>query len=213
MLNMIRTIAATALFSAASVWAGDYEAGVHYKVLDEPQPVAVADEQILVEEAFWYGCPHCYDLEDNIQPWKSEKADDVVFKGVPAMFGRAWTVHAQLYYTAEVLGVLPKVHDAIFEAIHLKKQRLLSEGEQKALMVTIGGVSPEDFDKAYNSFTVKTRMSQGDQRVRNFKIDGVPALIVNGKYVVTGKSAGSEEEMINVMNHLIEKERAALTES
>ncbi len=194
--------------TAALVSATEFEAGVHYKVLETPQPVAVADGNVLVEEAFWYGCPHCYDLEDVLVPWKETKADNVIFKGVPAMFGRPWVMHARLYYTAEVLGVLPKVHLQIFEAIHLKKERLLSKGEQRDFLVANAGISPDNFDKAYDSFIVSTRMSQGDQRVRNFGIDGVPALIVNGKYVISSRMAGGREQMIEVVNHLVQKEQA-----
>lgn len=204
--QIILTLLAT--LAAAVVSAADFEAGVHYKVLETPQPVTVAEGNVLVEEAFWYGCPHCYDLEDVLVPWKSSKPDNVVFKGVPAMFGRPWVLHARLYYTAEVLGVLPKVHLQIFEAIHLKKERLLSKSEQRDFMVKNAGVSADNFDKAYDSFIVSTRMNQGDQRVRNFGIDGVPALIVNGKYVISSRMAGGREQMIEVVNHLVKKEQA-----
>lgn len=198
------------LLATAAATAAEFEEGVHYKLVDQPQPAAVADGQVLVEEAFWYGCSHCFNLEEVIIPWKKTKPDNVVFKGLPAMFGRPWVLHARLYYTAEVLGVLPQLHVKIFEAIHLKDQRLLSKTDQRNFVVEHAGVSAADFDKAYDSFIVNTRMSQGDQRVRSFGIDGVPALIVNGKYVVSGRTAGGRQQMIDVVNYLVKQEQATL---
>ena len=202
-------LAATLMVTASLAQAAAYEAGKHYTVLDHPVPV-LADGKVHVEEAFWYGCPHCFHLESTLKPWKAKLPADVVFEGVPAMFGRAWVVHAQLYYVADVLGVLPKVHDAIFRAIHIDKQRLLDRDDQRDFLVEKAGIAAKDFDKAYESFTVKSRMKQGDQRIRAFKISGVPALIVQGKYVISASSAGGQEKMVDVADYLIEKERQAL---
>lgn len=199
--------AATLLFSVTA--HAEFQAGQHYKVL--PQPVTVpADGRVHVEEAFWYGCPHCFRLEDVITPWKKNLPADVQFSGVPAMFGRAWVAHAQLYHVADVLGVLEQMHTSIFRAINLERQPLLSRGDQRDFLVSKAGVSESDFDKAYESFAVKTRMKQADQRIRAFGINGVPALIVQGKYVVDSGSAGGMEAMLRVVDHLIAVERAAL---
>ena len=201
-------IAAAALLFSAAVHA-EYQAGKEYTVLANPVAV-MADGKVHVEEAFWYGCPHCFHLEDSIEPWKKTLASDVSFEGVPAMFGKAWVVHAQLYYVADVLGVLDQVHEPIFKAIHIHKKRLLDKDEQREFLMEKAGVSAADFDKAYESFTVKTRMKQGDQRIRAFQISGVPALIVQGKYVITASTAGSQDDMLKVADFLIAKERAAL---
>lgn len=202
-------LAATLMVTASLAQAAAYEAGKHYTVLAQPVPV-LADGKVHVEEAFWYGCSHCFNLESILKPWKAELPADVIFEGVPAMFGRAWVVHAQMYYVADVLGVLPKVHDAIFRAIHIDKQRLLDRDDQRDFLVEKAGVTAKDFDKAYESFTVKSRMKQGDKRIRAFKISGVPALIVQGKYVISASSAGGQAKMLEVADYLIEKERQAL---
>ena len=202
-------IAATALLIAVSVQAAEYQAGKDYIVLDEPVAV-LADGKVHVEEAFWYGCPHCYHLESILTPWKKNLPADVDFQGVPAMFGRAWVVHAQLFHTAEVLGVEDEVHADIFKAIHAERQRLLRREDQRDFLVEHAGVTAADFDKAYDSFAVQSRMKQGDQRIRDFKINGVPALIIQGKYVVNSTTAGSQEAMLKVADFLIAKERAAL---
>jgi len=202
-------LAATLMASAALAQAAGYEAGKEYKVLEDTVPV-LADGKIHVEEAFWYGCPHCFHLESALKPWKAKLPADVNFQGVPAMFGRAWVVHAQLYYVADVLGILSQVHESIFRALHIEKKRLLDRDDQRDFLVEKAGISAEDFDKAYESFTVKSRMKQGDQRIRAFKISGVPALIVQGKYVVSASSAGGQNKMLDVVDYLIEKERQAL---
>ncbi len=201
-------IAAAALLISAVAHA-EYEAGKEYTVLAEPVAV-MADGKVHIEEAFWYGCPHCFHLEDDIEPWKKNLAADVAFEGVPAMFGRAWVAHAQLYYVADVLGVLSQVHEDIFKAYHIHGKKLLSRDDQRDFLVEKAGVSEKDFEKAYESFTVKSRMKQGDQRIRAFGISGVPALIVQGKYVVTASTAGGQKNMLNVVDYLIAKERAAL---
>ncbi len=199
--------AATLLFSVTA--QAEFQPGQHYKVL--PQAVAVpADGRVHVEEAFWYGCPACFRLEDFLTPWKKNLPADVQFTGVPAMFGRAWIAHAQLYYVTDVLGVAEQVHSQIFRAYHLERQPLLSRADQRDFLVEKAGISAADFDKAYESFAVKTRMKQSDQRIRAFGINGVPALIVQGKYVVDSASAGGMEQMLKVADHLIALERAAL---
>ncbi|GAA6144815.1 thiol:disulfide interchange protein DsbA/DsbL [Thalassolituus maritimus] len=208
MLSSLKKWMTAGLVMMASIAsAAEYEAGKHYKVLEKAVPV-MQDGQIHVEEAFWYGCSHCYSLESVIVPWKKTLAKDVTFSRVPAMFGRAWVVHAQLYYTADALGVLEQVHGDIFNAIHLQKLRLVDKNEQRDFLMTKAGVSAEEFDKAYESFAVRSKMTRGDKRVRAFEISGVPTLIVNGQYVVDASSAGSQAEMVNVVNYLIEQERA-----
>jgi len=204
-----RWIAVPLMMIASLAMADKYSDGNGYTTLSEPVPV-LADGKIHVEEAFWYGCPHCFHLENYVEPWKKTLPADVEFTLVPAMFGRAWVAHAQLFYTADVLGILDKVHTPIFRAIHLEKQRLLSEDDQRDFLVEHGGITEKQFDKAYENFAVKSRMQQADKRIRSFRINGVPALIVNGKYVVNASSAGGQENMTDVVNFLIEKERAAM---
>ena len=207
-----RYMAASLLLIGSLAQAEDFQAGVHYDVLDEPVAV-LADGKVHVEEAFWYGCPHCFHLEEKLKPWVAKLPVDVKFTRVPAMFGRAWVQHAKLYYTAEALGVLDQVHESVFRAFHLNKERLLSEDAQRDFLVSNAGITAKDFDKVYDSFTVKSRMKQGDKRIRSFKISGVPALIVNGKYVVSASTAGGQHKMTAVVDHLIAKERQAVATS
>lgn len=209
MLSQLKKWTAVATLMAASTvaMAADYVAGTHYKVLKDPVPVLM-DGKVHVEEAFWYGCSHCFSLESEINPWKKNLASDVAFERVPAMFRRTWQLHAQLYYTMDQLGVLDQLHSDVFNTIHLQKKRLYEQDEQRQFVTDRTDISAEEFDKAYNSFGIKSRMNRGDKRVRSFQITGVPALIINGKYVVDATSAGGQAEMLKVTDYLIEKERS-----
>lgn len=203
-------LAAVCLLSVfVTAQAEQYSAGNGYTLIANPVTV-MADGKIHVEEAFWYGCPHCYHLEAAITPWSKQLASDVQFTGVPAQFGRPWVAHAQLYYTSQVLGVQDQVHDKIFNAFHEQRKQLLNKSDQRNFLAKEAGVSAADFDKAYDSFTVRSRMKQANQRIEAFGINGVPAIIVQGKYVVDASSAGGQQNILKVVDFLINKERQAL---
>lgn len=202
-------LAIVALTFAFNATAAEYSAGNGYTLLNQPVAV-VADGKIHVEEAFWYGCPHCYELEGSVSQWSKTLAKDVELSGVPAQFGRPWVSHAQLYYTADILGILEKVHAPIFNAIHRGNQRLVTKSDQRDFLMEAAGITAEEFDKAYDSFTVRSRMKQANQRIQAFGINGVPAMIVQGKYVVDASSANGQRNILKVVDFLIEKERQAL---
>lgn len=207
--NLKSWLVIVALIFTFNVNAADYSPGNGYTVLNNPVAV-VADGKIHVEEAFWYGCPHCNELERSVSLWSKTLAGDVQLSGVPAQFGRAWVSHAQLYYTADILGVLDQVHAPIFNAIHRGNQRLVTKDEQRKFVMKIAKVTAEDFDKAYDSFSVRSRMKQANQRIQAFGINGVPAMIVQGKYIVDASSANGQNNILKVVDFLIEKERQAL---
>ncbi|MEN9465520.1 MAG: hypothetical protein RL217_1701 [Pseudomonadota bacterium] len=208
-LKLVSWLAALAVVFSFSTQAAPYSEGNGYTLLKTPVAV-MADGKVHVEEAFWYGCPHCFQLEGAVSAWRQKLPADVEFTGVPALFGRAWVSHAQFYYVADSLGVLDKVHEPIFRAIHVENQHLLSKSDQRDFLQEKAGVAPADFDKAYESFTVKSRMKQADARIRAFGINGVPAMIVQGKYLVDSSSAGGNANMLKVVDFLIEQERKAL---
>ena len=175
-----------------------------YKIIEQPQAVP-ANGKVHVEELFWYGCGHCFSLEEHVENWSSKLPADVEFSRVPAMFGKSWVIHAQMYYIGEVLGITEQSHGDIFKAIHIKGERLQRKSEQK--FFADYGVSEEDFNKAYSSFTVKSRMQQADKRIRAYQVSGVPAIVVNGKYLVDAGLAGGQQNMFKVVDYLIEQER------
>ena len=163
-------------------------------------------DKIEVIEVFWYGCPHCYSFEPYLEAWVKSLPDDVEFIRLPGVLDQGWIPHAKAYYTAQKLGLVEKLHRPLFEAIHRKKQRLFTEKELSTFFVE-NGVSPDEFEQIYNSKEVDTKIRQAYFAARDYKISGVPSMVINGKYTTTGTIAGTFDSLLNVVNILIEKER------
>ncbi len=185
-----------------------FKEGTHYRTLPMAQPTTTPPGKVEVVEVFWYGCPHCYSLEPYIKAWKAnDMPADAELVRMPAALNRGWQVHARVFYTAEALGVLDEVHEDLFREIHGKGKRLDTE---ESLVEFFGryGVSEQDFLDAFNSFAVQNKLRQSDNRVRRYRITGVPAIVVNGKYVTGADLAGGETQLFEVVNYLVEKERS-----
>jgi len=207
MKSALSLVACLVLFSAAAFGAGkpeEFKQGVDYELVNPPQ--ATADpSKVEVMEFFWYGCPHCYHFEPDLNAWLKKKPANVVFVRQPAIFNARWAAHAKAFYTAEALGVLDKVHADLYDAIQNKKQALESEADL-AKFFADRGVAEEAFRKAYKSFAVDTKMRQAETMAAKYGVTGTPNVIVNGKYRIAPQLAKSFPRMIAVMNALIEKE-------
>jgi thiol:disulfide interchange protein DsbA len=172
-----------------------YKEGVHYELL--PEPVATStDDKIEVVELFWYGCPHCFKLEPQVESWLKNKPENVEFVRIPAVLGRHWEIGARAYYTAEELGILEQTHQAMFDAIHVQNRPMADE-QQLAEFFAEHGVDQAAFEKAFKSFNVQAKFSRAQELVRRYRIRGVPSLIVNGKYKASS---------FDVVDYLISKE-------
>jgi protein dithiol oxidoreductase (disulfide-forming) len=182
-----------------------YVQGTHYETLSEP--VRTADpNKIEVTEVFWYGCPHCYAFEPLLDSWEKNLPDDVVFVRSPGMWNQLMEIHAQIYYTAETLNVLDKIHGAAFTEIHQKANYLQSENEVRALFAA-HGVAAADFDKTWKSFGVSSSVKRAGTKMRDYGIRGVPNLVVNGKYRITGDGTTTQADMLKIVDFLVNKER------
>jgi len=184
-----------------------FEEGVKYKRIANPQPTSAPDK-IEVLELFWYGCPHCYHIEPVVEGWLKSKPDDVEFVRMPAVLGPSWELLARAYYTADLLGATDKIHKPLFERLHKARKRIGNADELKAFFVE-QGVSAEDFDNTFSSFAVITKTNRAKQARNMYGISGVPAMVVNGKYLVTVELAGGNKQMLDVVNYLVEQERGA----
>ncbi|TBW08835.1 thiol:disulfide interchange protein DsbA/DsbL [Azotobacter chroococcum subsp. isscasi] len=204
-------LASASLFAltaqAESLAPADIKAGKQYVELPTHVPVAQPGK-IEVVELFWYGCPHCYQFEPSINAWASKLPEDVSFRRVPALFGGLWNVHGQLFITLESMNVEPKVHAAIFEAIH-KDGKKLATPEEMAELLAAQGVDKDAFLKAYGSFNVKAQMEKAKKLAIAYQISGVPVMIVNGKYRFDLGSAGGPQNTLQVADYLIDQERTA----
>ncbi|MDB3909211.1 thiol:disulfide interchange protein DsbA/DsbL [Gammaproteobacteria bacterium] len=189
-----------------------YVAGTHYTELQAP--VNTNDSsKVEVLEAFWYGCSHCFRFEPLIANWEATAGEDVDFVRFPAMWNALMEVHAQVYYTAEAMDALDIVHEPVFNAINIEGNRLQNENQIGALFAEYG-ISEDDFSKAFNSFTVRTKVNQAKQRMQAYEIRSTPNMIVNGKYLVTtGETVRTQADMLEVVDFLVEKERQQLSNS
>jgi len=189
-----------------------YVAGTHYTELQAP--VNTNDSsKVEVLEAFWYGCSHCFRFEPLIANWEATAGEDVDFVRFPAMWNALMEIHAQVYYTAEAMDALDIVHEPVFNAINIEGNRLQNENQIGALFAEYG-ISEDDFSKAFNSFTVRTKVNQAKQRMQAYEIRSTPNMIVNGKYLVTtGETVRTQADMLEVVDFLVEKERQQLSNS
>ena len=170
-----------------------------------PQPTSSGDK-IEVIEFFWYGCPHCYSLEPYLEKWLQDKPDDVVFRRIPAVLGSNWIHYAKVYYAAAKLGVVDKLHTPLFNAIH--KDRIpLDDATKLGDFLESLGIDKDRFFAAYQSEEISNDIKNSYIMGQDYGLTGVPTIIVNGKYRTSASQAGSNEQLIQVLNKLIQLER------
>ena len=187
--------------------AGAFSANAaDYAPVSPPQPTE-SNGKIEVIEFFWYGCPHCFHLEPSVNAWLKTKPDDVVFKRVPAYPSESWGELARLFYTIQAMGLLPQMHEKIFDAIH-KDGINLQNKKIRDQWLAKNGVDPAKYEQVSKSFTVVSDLQRAKQMTINYKVDSVPRLVVNGKYYTEGGLAGSPERIFTVVDELIAKVRA-----
>lgn len=211
MKRFIATIAlmlGIGLLAAAPARAEELAEGIDYVTLAAPQPTA-DPKKIEVVELFWYGCPHCFHFEPMLHEWVAAQPKDVTFVRIPAVLNARWDILARAYYAAELLGVLDKIHTPLFKAIHEQKQRFEDE-DSLATFFAAHGVDQKQFRDTYKSFGVASKVNRAKQMTQRYGINGVPVLIINGKYRTSASEAGSHEGMLSVAGKLIAQERAAL---
>ncbi|XOV83860.1 MAG: thiol:disulfide interchange protein DsbA/DsbL [bacterium] len=200
-------IVLVALLFGTSARAAEFVEGTHYEVL--PVSVETRDaSKVEVVEVFSYACVHCFNFEPMLESWKNRQADGVDFVRMPAIFSADWELLAQSFYTAETLGVTDQIHMPMFEGIHVRNQDLRRVPLLVDLFESSANVSEEDFSTAYNSFSVRSRVQQAKAKGRAYRVTGVPSLIVNGKYRIDGRMAGSNSRMLEVVDYLVKLEQS-----
>lgn len=171
------------------------------------QPTATAPGKVEVLEFFWYGCPHCYQAESHIEAWLQDLPDDVVFRRVPSTLSRGWETMARAYYTAELLDVLEPMHPALFAAFHRNGVMLANEEQLAAYFKEHGGVEEKAFLEAFNSPRVASLVQRADALSRRYRVAGVPAMAVAGKYMTDPEKAGGYRKMVDTVDSLVQWER------
>jgi len=213
MLKRLGVLLAGVLFaafaSAAEVPATpttSREAGKNYFVIDPPQPTASGDK-IEVLEIFSYACVHCAHFQPYAEQLKQALPAYATFGYMPALFNADWEPSARAFYTAQSLGVLDQTHQALFDALHRDHIPLRSIDDLAGFYAQ-HGVDKTKFLAESASFEVESKLSRAKEIARKDGIDGTPSIVVNGKYRVTGASAGGYPQLIELVDWLVEKERA-----
>jgi thiol:disulfide interchange protein DsbA len=200
------------LAAGAAAQIEKYVAGTHYIELKAPVNTP-DDSKIEVLEAFWYGCSHCFRFEPLVADWEAKAADDVDFRRYPAMWNALMKIHAQIYFTAEAMDAIELVHEPVFDAINVEGNRLQNEKLIGDLFEE-NGIARADFEAAFNSFSVRTKVNQAEKRMQDYEIRSTPNMIVNGKYLITtGEAVRTQAEMLEVVDFLVDKERRAMANS
>src|SRR6266702_5241805 len=186
--------------------AGRWKAGQNYDPLVPAQPTSVGPGKVEVAEVFWLGCPHCAALEPFIQNWLKNKPAYIEFLRVPVMWGPAHRAHAHLFYTLVALNRQDLIQKA-FDAIQNQHQMLFGSSDEETLkaqqaFAKDNGVSADDFAKAYNSFTVNSNLQRAEQLTQRYHVEGVPLVVINGKFTSDVEKAGSQSNLIALIDDL-----------
>ena len=179
--------------------------GTDFRAVNPPQQTDAAGK-IEVLEFFWYGCPHCNSFEPAITDWAKRLPGDVAFRKVHVGLVPSWVPHQQLFYALEALGKADELNEKVFRAIHVDRLPL-NKPEAMAEFVAAQGVDRKQFQDAYASFGVRTRMRKASQLAGGYGLDGVPALAVNGKWFTAPSMAGGNAQALRVVDYLLARER------
>ncbi|MEP6604736.1 MAG: thiol:disulfide interchange protein DsbA/DsbL [Nitrosospira sp.] len=209
-MNSIRLLTVTLLLSVISFTGlssarAELVEGRDYTVLPHPQPTE-SGKNIEVLEFFWYGCPHCYDLHPHIKTWLKKMPKDVSFRYVPAIFRPNWIPGLKTFYAMEALGERDKLHDKVYEAIHTDKVDLTKD-EVLFDWIAKQGIDRQKFIDAYNSFSVQNQVAKSTQISKDYNLSGVPTVVVDGRYLTSGRMGGTPQDTIKILDELIEKVR------
>ena len=195
--------------TAARDWK--FKEGQHYIRMVPSQPTMGGADKIEVAEFFWYGCPHCFSFEPTINAWAAEIPANARFVRIPVVWNNVHELHARLFYTMEVLDRIGTLadgetfHNTVFQEIQTRGNRLTSEDSIRRLFERFG-VDADTFNSTWKSFEVDQKLRVAKDLGRRYSIQGVPAVVVNGKYRTGGAEAGSYDAVPDVIDELITRE-------
>ena len=205
MKNLISALSIFLAFTLPSA-AQEFQEDVNFFPLLVEQPVRTGD-RIEVLEIFWYGCPHCYALEPYLKKWLKNKPEFVEFVQLPAVLNRSWAFDARVFYTFVALGLMDELHEAYFDAIHQDRRRMKNV-EQVGSWAQEQGIDPQLILDTFNSFGVDSMLANATQMSGRYEADGVPTIIIDGKYRTTVSLAGGHNEIIDLINYLAQRAKS-----
>ncbi len=198
---------ATLAVPAAHAQGKRPEEGSDYIALDKRVPVEASQGKVEVIEFFWYSCPHCNAFEPRLEAWIKTAPKDVLFRRVPVAFDASFVPEQRLFYTLEAMGKLDELHRKVFHAIHVERQALRNSEKAIVGWIEKQGLDKTRFIELYNSFAVATKVRKATQLQDAFKVSGVPALGVAGRFYTDGSLAQNMERALQVTDYLIAEVR------
>ena len=204
-LGLLTVFAAQFAFAQAD---SEFELGTHYNRLTPTQPTRSSPQQVEVSEVFWYGCPHCYNFDPYLNAWDENNAEYVSFIRIPAVWNPLVRLHAQAFYTAQVLDKGEEMHLSFFQEIH-ENGNYLDSPDKLADFFGNFGVSRSDFEAAFNSREVNQLLQRAEELNERYQINSVPSIVINGKYTSNASMTGSYERLIELIDSLAASERGA----
>ncbi|MEO8389948.1 thiol:disulfide interchange protein DsbA/DsbL [Polaromonas sp.] len=202
------TVGHVALPTAVHAQAKAFKDGVDYLTLDKPVPTEAPAGRVEVVEFFWYSCPHCFAFEPQLEAWMKQLPKDVTLRRVPVSFRPDFEPQQRLYYVLEAMGKVEELHKKVFNAIHVEKQPL-NTADAVAVWAEKQGLNKAKFVEMYNSFSVTTKARKATQLQDLYKVDGVPALGIAGRYYTTGTMTQTMARALQVTDFLIGQSRRA----
>ena len=193
--------------SMANAQALKPEAGADYLKLDKPAAVEAPQGKIEVVEFFWYNCPHCNAFEPTLESWIKRLPKDISMRRVPVGFRDDFVPQQRLYYALEAMDLVDKLHAKVFAAIHAEKVQL-AKGDAIADWVAKQGVDKAKFLERYNDFTIATKASRATQLQNAYRVEGVPALGVAGRFYTDGTLAKNMPRALQIVDFLVAEVRA-----
>jgi protein dithiol oxidoreductase (disulfide-forming) len=183
-----------------------FKEGTHYQKIVPAQPTGVPPDKVEVLEVFWYGCGNCFALDPALDSWRTKlKPAYVDFIRLPAMWNEAQRLHARVFYTAELLGKLEELHALIFREVNVKGNAL-DNVEKIGAFFREHGVSTDEFQKAFSSVAVESKLQQADFTNRRLRVQSAPVLVINGKYRTSVEMAGGEQQLFALIGEVASHE-------
>lgn len=173
---------------------------IEYRLIEQ-QPVETGDK-IEVIDFFWYGCPHCYNLQPALEDWIRRKPVDVALRRIPVILRDTWAPHARIYYTLEALGELERLHQQVYHGYHVQELHM-SKPDVMAQWAVRRGIDRQKWLDAYSSDAVTQKVRRAEQLTSAYNVQGTPSLAVDGRYLTSSGMAGSVSGIIPILDDLI----------
>ena len=199
----IFTVSTTLLFADEK-----FVEGVDFQLInDNPSSYEQKkSKKVLIVEAFWYGCPHCYIFDDYLSKWELKKEKDIEFVNMPVVFNKPWLLHARVFYTIKEMDNYSELHKNFFYAFH-EQQRKFSTLDSVMNFFDSQNVDVYEAKKIFSSEKISKKVQEANYMLETYKIDSVPAIIINNKYKISGRMAKSYERMLKISEYIVGMER------